>query len=191
MMKFGQLTAALLAGALAGCGSPAISDYTTSRDSLFYLQQIKPAKVSVGEFTDLTEFNWHGTRLDIGCSLPDVAGDASDFDATAYVRNAFVAELMASGSLSPDPIEPQIRAELTRLSFGKGLLFDGVWTAEILLKSSNGNQLLTSAQYGFDTGALLGPTICHRAAENFEPAVRMLLEKAIQSPEFPALMQGS
>ena len=188
-MKVARSAVLLFSVTLMGCGSPAVSDYTTSRDSLFYLQQLKPATVSIGKFTDLSGFSWAHTRLEFGCSLPNIQQNEDHLEPAAYLQSAFVAELMATSAVSQIPVEPQIRGELTTLSLEKGILFDGVWTVELVLISSNGQELRTHQEYGFDTGALFGPTICHRAGEHFEPAVRSLLEKAIQSPDFLLLIQ--
>lgn len=190
-MKRALLVATLFAGTLAGCGSPAITDYTTSRDSLFYLKQIKPTKVSVGEFRGPDNFDKDGGRLLWGCDLPSTDEEALDNAPLLYLREAFVEELTASGSFSAIPVEPELSGIVTQMSLDRDLVFDGTWSIELLLKSSNGAELLVREEYGFDIGAFFGPTLCQEAVRNFEPAVRSLLEKAIQSPDFPALVKAS
>ena len=189
-MKLRSVLALLSAGVLAGCQTPDVAEYQVSRDSLFLLQQIEPASVSVGALAGPESIGSSAsTELVAACSLSANEGPDVPLDPAAYVRGALIEELTAAGLYSDAGSDARLTGEITELSLSRGVPFKGVWTIGLNLASSNGSEMRVREEYLFDIGAFAGATVCRRAVERFEPAVRSLLEKAISSPEFPTLLQ--
>lgn len=188
-MKLRGFFLLLFAGGLAGCQTPELPEYTVSRDSLFHLQQIEPAQVSVAAFTGGPSTLGGSSGADVlsGCSLITKDEPGIPQDPAAYIRLALVEELTAAGHYSEQGAT-RIAGEVEHLSFGRGVPFGGGWEIALRLTSSTGAEMRVEEEYDFDSGAVLGPTVCSRAVEWFEPAVRALLEKAIRSPEFRPLI---
>lgn len=191
-MKLRSALALLTACALAGCQTPDLAEYQVSRDSLFLLQQLEPVSVSVGAFEGQRTLGSTAVGdLVSGCSLSAAERAGSPHTPGDYVRSALIEELTAAGFYSQAPADIRLTGEITELSLSRGLPFKGRWTIGLRLRSSNGAETRVRAEYDFDVGAFLGPTICRRAIERLEPAVRALLEKTIRSPEFPVLLRES
>ncbi len=190
-MKPSPLLLLALGSSLTACTTPRLSDYTTSRDSLFYLQQIEPSQVAVGAITSgegsLTRATASGTLL--SCSRSVEAGEGATGNAGEYIRAALVEELAAAGHYTADPDALRIGGNVEHVSLARSVPFGALWAIGLVLPSSNGSEMKVQEEYPFDVGSLAGPTVCRRAIEHFEPAVRALLEEAVRSDQFRALVQ--
>lgn len=190
-MKFRSILVLTAAGALAGCQTPDVAEYQVSRDSLFLLQQLEPASVSLGAFDGPATIGAAAsTELVAACSLSAEVEDGVPLSPAAYIRDALAAELAAAGLHADEVGDVQLSGQVSELSLRRGLPFRGEWTISLHLVSSNGSELQIRDEFAFDIGAFAGPTVCRRAVEHFEPAARALLEQAIRSPEFPSLLRG-
>jgi len=172
---------------VTACTTPPPSEYTISRDSLFYLQQLPPTKVTVGSVTGVTDEN---LEVSIPRSLLFCSADFEDdltIYANTYIEVALIKELVGAGLYSQDIGAVRIAGIIEHLSISRRVPFKGEWKITLRLRSSNGAQLIVSEDYRFDVGSLAGKTVCRRAIENFEPAVQSLLERALRSNQFPAL----
>ncbi len=178
-------------GGLAACQTPAPPEYMVSRDTLFFLQQLPAVQTSVGEFT---AGDGSGMGVPIPGSLLTCSGDFEDSrtgDAGAYVRRALVQELTAAGLYNEDDPAVRIDGTVERISLTRKIPFTAEWTIGLRLRSSNGAELEVLEEYRFDAGSLVGATVCERAIEHFEPAVRALLETAVRTDGFDALLVAS
>ncbi|MDT0576966.1 hypothetical protein RM533_12390 [Croceicoccus sp. F390] len=189
-MKLRLVFAAGFALALGACKTPQMPAYYVSRDSLYYLQQMPPAAVSLAPFSGGAATLGASTGTDIlsACSL--AARDQSNMPLApaSYIQTALAEELIAAGRYAPDAGDVRLAGQVQTLSLSRGVSFGGEWTIGLRLTSSNGAQMQVEEEYRFDIGAFAGPTVCNRAIRHFEPAVRSMLEKAIRSPEFTQLL---
>lgn len=179
----------LMALLLTGCQTRSFPGYVTSRDSLFYLQQIDAEPVSVAAFTGDPRTGLAARPEGLAaCPLEtdEQTGALPSYE--QYVRQALVEELSAAGLYTEAADATRISGQIDYLRFGRRLPFSGVWSISLTLVSSNGSVIRAENEYRFDAGALYGPAICRRAFEALEPAVRQLMEKAIISPHFGALL---
>jgi len=187
--RFLILTAVFLG--VTACTTPAPPEYTVSRDSLFYLQQLSPSKVTVDSVIGVAGEN---TEVPIPRSLLVCSADFENdptIRASTYIESALTKELAGAGLYSQDIGATRITGIIERLSISRDVPFRGEWGITLRLRSSNGAQLVVSEDHRFDVGSVAGKTVCRRAIENFEPAVRALLEQALRSNQFPALMAPS
>lgn len=183
----GLKLAATLAAAvlLTGCQTQLTPPaYRTSRDALFYLHQAPDASVSVSPFS--------GRRLNAlwldqcrglrGNRAGFLAGDFS------YVRNAFVQELRLARLYTESGGAVTLTGNLDRVRLNRVAPFDGRWSIQLRLSSSNGRSITVREDYRFDFDGLLGPAGCRSAVRALEPAVRGLIDKTVTHPEFRSLL---
>ena len=187
-MKSLALTAGIAALGLSSCQTPAPPEYTVSRDSLFYLQQLPKTQVSVGSVTDSASRNSEVRipRSKIICPASvedDVAASAS-----AYIQKALIKELDTAGLYSSVNSTVRIDGVIEELSIVRSLPFNATWTIALRLRSTNGAEVTTIEQHRFDLGSLAGANVCDRAMQNFEPAVRAVIERAIRTEDFRSLL---
>lgn len=176
---------ALFAMALGGCSTSAPLDYTVSRDTLFYLQQLTPTRVAIGAIEG------KGDGGDLAPTFPLICSRSREDGGTLiteYVRSALIKELTTAGLYAEEQPQVRIDGTLEAVRLGRKLPFGAVWTLAMTLTSSNGRNLNVSEELVFDVGSLAGPTPCNRASENLEPAVRALLARALSSPDFSPLL---
>lgn len=186
---FGTL---VLATALAGCTSPRLPAYVTSRDTLYLLHQTADVDVAVGEIyggprelidaADGIDFSFCG--LD---SSDDSDGNSPTY--RGYIRQALIDELSAAGRYSKQGEDIVITGNIERLRLVRYLPFKANWIIAVRFASSNGAEFLVSSEYAFDVHAMAGPTVCNRAVESFGPAVNEMIERAALSPQFGDLLR--
>lgn len=176
---------------LSSCVTPVPEKYTVSRDSLFFLQQLPPTKVSVGAIAGDPDFNAgiSGSPVFLTCrGSPELKSvDA----AGTYIRTALIEELKSGGLYVQEDGRVHIRGTVERFTLTRGFLFEAEWTIGLQLQSSTGAEISIHRTYKFDIGSLAGPSTCERAMENLEPAIRTLLEELIRSEKFKQLLSFS
>lgn len=182
----GIAAALMLAGSvlLAGCESRATMDeYRVSRDSLFFLHQAGAAPVSVGRFE-----GGGFSKPELGCLwLADVPGP-NNLDYASYVREAFVRELRTAGLYSAETQPITLTGHVDRIEVNRVDPHDIEWLIQLTLRSSNGREVTARERFEFNAGGLIGPRSCKSATEALPEAVRRVLEKAITSRDFRALV---
>ncbi|QQN75459.1 hypothetical protein [Croceicoccus sp. YJ47] len=189
-MAFWKFGIALVAVGLGGCQTPGVADYTPSRDTLSYLQQVGGTRVSVGSFGNTPESlaDATDTGLFSACSLK-VADDPDWTGPSGYIRNALVEELTVGG-LYAEQDAPVIDGAIETLSFTRDPVFGGAWDIAVVLTGADGAQFRHENRFKFDVGALGGPTVCRRAIDAFQPAVVEFWESAARSPQFRAFLKN-
>lgn len=177
---------------LAGCHTPQLPAYETSRDSLFYLQQITAPGVSVGAFIGGPPSLADSSNAETiaACSLSVEQPPEAPANYRDYMRRALVQELSTAGLYTEDKSAPQITGKIEHLSLARSAPFGSAWDVRLRLISSNGAQMVTEERFPFDNGALAGPTVCQQAIRAFGSTVQSLYEQAVRSSEFGQLLQS-
>jgi hypothetical protein len=174
--------------ALAGCSTPALAPYTSSRDVLFHLQQLPPGKAAVGAVTGGPR-SLEAAAEGLVCDIKVRKGaDGRPFDYRDYIRDSLIAELQSANRYDAAQGQPVITGTVEYLSMERELPFKATWVVLLKLTSSNGAELEVRGDHEFDLGDLAGYTGCVRAVRAFEPAVRTALEAAARSPRFGTLL---
>lgn len=187
-MKLFNGLALLALAALAGCSAPRIAPYTSSRDTLFHLQQLPPGKVAVGGITG-GPASLEAAAEGLVCDVKVREGeDGRPFDYREYIRDSLIAELQSANRYDAAQGRPQITGTIEYLSMERELPFKATWIVVLNLTSSNGARMQVRGDHAFDLGDLAGYTGCVRAVRAFEPAVRTALESAARSPQFGTLL---
>ncbi|WP_239805271.1 hypothetical protein [Croceicoccus hydrothermalis] len=190
MMGFWKFGIALVAVGLGGCQTPGVADYTPSRDTLSYLQQLDGTRVSVGSFgnTPASLADATDTGLFSACSLK-VDGGPAWTGPSDYIRGAMIEELTVGGLYAAQDA-PVIDGAIETLSFTRDPVFGGAWDIAVVLTGAGGAQFRHENTYKFDVGALGGPTVCRRAIDAFQPAIVEFWESAARSPQFRAFLKS-
>ena len=134
-MAFWKFGIALVAVGLGGCQTPGVADYTPSRDTLSYLQQVGGTRVSVGSFGNTPESlaDATDTGLFSACSLK-VADDPDWTGPSGYIRNALVEELTVGGLYAKQDA-PVIEGAIETLSFTRDPVFGGAWDIAVVRRA--------------------------------------------------------
>jgi hypothetical protein len=188
VVKLFQGFALIALAALAGCSTPALAPYTSSRDVLFHLQQLPPGKAAVGGITG-GPHSLEAAAEGLVCDVKVRKGaDGQPFNYREYIRDSLIAELQSANRYDASQGQPVITGTIEHLSMERELPFKATWVVLLKLTSSNGTQLEVRGDHEFDLGDLAGYTGCVHAVRAFEPAVRTVLEAAARSPQFGTLL---
>lgn len=163
---------------LAGCETYSAPRYGASVDNVMALKKFAPAQVNVGTFDEPKQFG-------AGCRAagPITASDQLTF--ASYISKALSDELKLAGVYDPNG-KVTLTGSLDKLFFSSA---DGYWDIALTVRSSNGNSVSVTEHYKF-APAFSASNGCKRVADAYFPAVQNVIQKVINSPEFPALIRG-
>lgn len=127
------------------------------------------------------------TNHEVGCRL---AGDIKTPDKTSiptFIGKAFNDEFEFAGLYSDTGLE--LTGQLTRIAFSSssGILNEGWWEFNLLLKSSNGRAINVVSRYDF-VSSISGESACLLTAQALTPAVQDLIKNTVTDPKFGELL---
>jgi hypothetical protein len=171
--------AALSLGALSGCSTYAIPNYSISADTVAMLKANVPGKVGLGEFTSAPNINGDITCRAVG---PVKTPDGESY--AQYLRNAFRSELIIAERYDArSPIS--LTGSLDNFTFDSNA---GFWTVGLTVASSNGNSLRVEQKHAYAT-SFYGETACNQTAQAGMGAVQKTIGAVVTSPQFPTLLR--
>lgn len=167
--------------ALSACETPTTSRYSISAATNVALKKIAVTGIGVGNFTE-------PATSDLTCRLLGPVHAPDGMTQTQYIKKALEDELKVAGVFTDSQPRVTLSGKVEQLSFSssKGLT-GGVWDIQLTLTSSNGKSLTTTEHYEFESG-FSASEACRQTAQAFMPAVQDLIQKAVVSPEFYALV---
>ncbi len=169
--------------AIAACSDAPPPQYLVSRDSLSYLHQAGARPVAVGAFDGRSLRDPFLLCLE----LAEVR-DSDEFDYAGFVREALIAELRTAGLHTDDPAGTVLTGRIEWIEVDRPTPWDGRWTIQLTLASSNGATLSARERMKFEAGGMIGPSTCRAANRTLPVVVRQLLERMITSVEFRNLL---
>jgi hypothetical protein len=123
-------------------------------------------------------------KSEIMCRLVGMIQTPGGVPFERYVEDAFRTDLVIAGLESPTaPVT--LSGHLERMHFTTGT--EAVWDIELALASSNGRRLRIVENYAFNWH-YLADYACREAATAMSVAVQALVRRAVQHPEFAALL---
>lgn len=166
---------------LSSCAALTPPPYSISADTDVALKKIPVGNIDVGEFKAPEDFN--ATCRAVGAISPP---DNLTFQ--GYIQKALADELKVAGKFDDKTPKVTLSGVVEKLSFSSSKdITQGVWDIGLRVNSSNGKSDFVSEHYEFDSGFLGGPA-CQNTAAAYFPAVRALIGKLVESPQFIALV---
>jgi hypothetical protein len=167
---------------LNGCSTYTTPRYAINVDTNVTLKSLGATGLSVGAFTGPGTF-------DNACRLVGPLAPPDFMSHTAYVKKALEDELKGAGVHAANSPRITLSGVINKLSFSSfRAVTGGSWDIDLRLISSNGKSMSVVEHYEFESG-FEAQTACKQTAEAYFPAVQNLIEKAVRSSEFKALVQ--
>jgi hypothetical protein len=162
---------------LAACETYSAPRYGASVDNVMALKKFAPAQVSVGAFDEPKQFG-------AGCRAagPITASDQLTF--ASYISKALADELKLAGLYDANA-RVTLTGSVDSLAFSSSV---GFWDIALTVRSSNGRSVSVKEHYEF-APAFTASNGCKRVSDAYFPAVQNVIQKVINSTDFPALMR--
>lgn len=167
---------------LSGCQSFNAPMYGVSTDTNYAIKSLKVNEsISVGDFS-------LSKPSDMTCRAVGPISLPNNLSFQAYLKKAFEDELKVGGAYAYQSPKIVLSGRINKLdmSSSKGIT-RGYWDIEITVESSNGQSIIASEYYEFDSG-FEGNAACMNTANALMPAVQNLVGKVIKSPKFKDLI---
>ncbi|RJF88720.1 hypothetical protein D3874_18435 [Oleomonas cavernae] len=144
------------------------------------LRKLDQARTRAATITDQSNF-------DEGCRMVGPIKVSGNRTLATFIRDSFNDELKFAGVFDDTQTKPALNAALTRAAFSSSAgLTSGWWDlAWTLTNPTNGKSLSATIKYDFSTN-FVGEIACKNVAEALVPAVQLLINKTVTSPEFRA-----
>jgi len=167
---------------LGACSTYTTPRYAINADTNVALKSLGATGLSVGAFTGPGTF-------DNACRAAGPLAPPDGMSHTAYVKKALEDELKVAGVYAANSPRITLSGLISKLSFASARgLTGGSWDIDLTLTSSNGKSMSVVEHCEFESG-FIADTACKQTAEAYFPAVQNLIEKAVRSSEFKALVQ--
>lgn len=167
---------------LGACESTSSLPYTTSAQNVIAAQRAlveADAQISVGQFTAA-----EGVEKPT-CRMMGQLDVAPGKDVATFIRDAFEAEIFATGRL--DPEATAVRGEVESIEMNT--LGTGSWTLSLRVSSeANPQGYSVTTQHSF-ASSYSAYSACQNAATAFNPAVQALLNDVVTHPDFGSLAE--
>ena len=178
MRRSGSL--ALVLVLLAGCSISA-NPYAISPDTVIALRAHRGHPVKLAPFTSDKP-----RKSEILCRGVGMIQTPGGVPFERYVEDAFRTEMVVADVLS-DTAPVTLLGHLERMHFTTAT--EAIWELRVTLRSSNGRQLTIAENYPFNWH-FAGDYACREAATAMALAVRTLVRKTVQHPDFAGLLVG-
>jgi uncharacterized lipoprotein YajG len=165
---------------IAACESTSSLPYSTSAQNVIAAQQVladADAQLSVGAFTAS-----EGVAKPT-CRMMGQLDVAPGKDIATFIRDAFEAEIFATGRLAPQATAVRGEVQAAEMS----TIGTGDWTISLHVSSDanpQGYTVTTSHSFASSYSAY---SACQNAATAFNPAVQALLNDVVTHPQFATL----
>jgi hypothetical protein len=178
---FRKLAVLLMLG-LAACSTQTPSVYSNYADNTLALRKIDPVRTRVASISDQSAF-------DENCRMVGPIKLSGNRTLAKFISDSFNDELKFAGVFDETQTKPALNAVLVRAAFSSSAgLTSGWWDlAWTLTNPATGKSLASSVKYDFSTN-FVGEIACKNVAEALVPAVQLLINKTVTSPEFRGLI---
>ncbi|MDE2128629.1 MAG: hypothetical protein KGJ74_03055 [Betaproteobacteria bacterium] len=165
---------------LSSCAALTPPPYSISADTDVALKKMSVGNIDVGEFKAPENFS-------AMCRAVGPIAPPDNMTFQGYIRKALADELKVAGKFDDHAPKVTLSGSVEQLKFSSSTdLVRGAWDIGLRVNSSNGKSDFVSEHYEFESGFLGGPA-CQNTAAAYFPAVRALIGKLVESPQFVAL----
>lgn len=164
---------------ISGC-SFNTSKYGASFENIETLKSYHGAKVSVKPFTSIKP-----GKSSISCRAAGSVVTPKSEPFESYIHDAFVSELKLAGIYN-DQSDIILSGHFTEMDFNSNI-GNGKWTFELVASSTTDNSVNISSKHEFSTN-WIADKACQQVAQEFSPAVQVLIRDLITNPKFKDLV---
>lgn len=173
------ITISFIALYFSGC-SFNTSKYGASFENIEALKNYNGIEIAVKPFTSVKPGNSSITCRGAGAV---VTPGKESFE--TYIYDAFVSELKVAG-IYQEQAEIVLSGHFTDIDFNSNI-GNGKWVFELTATSNNDSTLQISTKHEFSTN-WVADKACQQVAQEFAPAVQVLIRDLITNPEFKQLI---
>ncbi|MBB1301294.1 hypothetical protein H5183_08095 [Pseudoalteromonas sp. SR44-8] len=164
---------------ISGCSFHA-SKYGASFENIETLKNYKGVQVAVKPFTSVKP-----GQSGISCRGAGSVETPNKESFESYIHSAFVSELKVAG-VYEEQSEIILNGHFTEIDFNSNI-GNGKWMFELTASSSNDNAVKISTRHEFSTN-WVADKACQQVAQEFSPAVQLLIRDLITHPKFKELI---
>ena len=164
---------------ISGC-SFNTSKYGASFENIETLKNYNGVKVAVKPFTSIL-----AGKSSISCRAAGSVITPKGESFESYIHDAFVSELKVAG-IYQEQSEITLNGHLSKIDFNSNI-GNGKWVFELTASSTTDESLNITSKHEFSTN-WVADKACQQVAQEFSPAVQLLIRDLITNPKFKDLV---